>query len=68
MTNFIFKSVADLQKIRQQIEVVLAEQRNQRSDLALLIQMTSKLINAMNLEAQVKEYHQERIDDDDNGN
>ncbi len=68
MTNFIFKSPSDLQKISQQLVQVLAEQRHQRSDLALLISQMVKVTNQFNLEEQVKgyysqEYKQEKLQD-----
>ncbi len=61
MTNFIFKSSArttDLQKISQQLQVLLSEQRNQRSDLALVLRQLDKLINADNLQKQVDEFYE----------
>ncbi len=57
MTNFIFKSPSDLQKISQQLVVLLAEQRHQRSDLAFLIREMTKITNQFNLEEQVKGYY-----------
>ncbi len=57
MTNFIFKSASDLQKISQQLVQVLAEQRHQRSDLALLISQMVKITNQFNLEETVKGYY-----------
>ncbi len=59
MTNFIFKSGADLQKISQLIEMVLTEQRLQRSDLATLKRMLTTLINVDNLQKQVDEFYAE---------
>ncbi len=65
MTNFIFKSPSDLQKISQQLVQVLSEQRHQRSDLALLISEMTKVTNQFNLEKQVKGYysHQDTLDE-----
>ncbi len=64
MTNFIFKSHEDLQKISQLVQVILTEQRHQRMDLAQIKVMTNTLINSVNLENQVKAYHQEKLDQD----
>lgn len=59
MTNFIFKSAAaDLQKISQQLNLVLNEQRHQRSDLGLILRELNKLINADNLQKQVDEFYE----------
>ncbi len=60
MTNFIFKSASDLQKIRQQLVQVLSEQRHQRSDLALLISQMVKITNQFNLEETVKGYYSDQ--------
>ncbi len=57
MSNFIFKSREDLQKISQLIEVVLAEQRLQRGDLATIKRMLTTLINVENLQKQVDEFY-----------
>ncbi len=60
MTNFIFKSKpgSDLQKISQQLNLVLNEQRHQRSDLGLILRELNKLINADNLQKQVDEFYE----------
>ncbi len=72
MTNFIFKSSTDLQKIGQQLKILLAEQKHQRSDLAILLALINKLINASNLQKQVDDYFedtkQEEEVDNDSGN
>ncbi len=57
MTNFIFKSPSDLQKISQQVLVLLAEQRLQRGDLQELLFQMKKVTNQFNLETQVKGYY-----------
>ncbi len=59
MTNFIFKSASDLQKIRQQLLLVLAEQRHQRSDLKLIQVSIDKLITDSKLQKQVDDYMDE---------
>ncbi len=62
MTNFIFKSPSDLQKISQQIQVLLAEQRLQRGDLQELLFQMKKVTNQFNLETTVKGYYQDKLD------
>ncbi len=64
MTNFIFKSPSDLQKISQQIKVLLAEQRLQRSDLHYIKLELAKITNQFNLEKQVSEYYNKAPDFD----
>ncbi len=63
MKNFIFKSEADFHKIVfNKLEVILTEQRHQRSDLSILTGMMNKLINSTNLQKQVDEF----FDDSEN--
>ncbi len=57
MTNFIFKSPSDLQKISQQIQVILTEQRKQRGDLAMILYKCDRLINNKNLQKQVDDFY-----------
>ncbi len=66
MTNFIFKSSNDLQKISQQIKVSLAEQRQQRSDLAEIKFMIHKLLTNKDLQTTVDKFYEEapRFDDE----
>ncbi len=65
MTNFIFKSVStDLQKINQQLSVILTEQRHQRSDLALILRKLEFLINDKNLQETVDKYYKDAPDFD----
>ncbi len=60
MKNFIFKSEADFHKIVfNKLEVILAEQRNQRADLSTILRMLQKLINDANLQKQVNEYFEQ---------
>ncbi len=66
MTNFIFKSPSDLQKISQQILVILAEQRLQRGDLQELLFQMKKVTNQFNLETTVKGYYQDKLDNGSN--
>ncbi len=66
MTNFIFKSPSDLQKISQQIKILLAEQRLQRSDLNEIKFMCHKLQTNKDLQETVDKYYEEapRFDDE----
>ncbi len=57
MTNFIFKSSTTLKKLANQLELILREQRAQRSDLALIIRELVKVTNQFNLEKQVSDYY-----------
>ncbi len=67
MKNFIFKSSAEgfglVKKLSNQLEMLLAEQRHQRSDLSILLALITKLINASNLQKQVDEYFDEDKED-----
>ncbi len=57
MKNFIFKSDADFHKILfNKLDMVLAEQRHQRSDLSILLSKMAKIYNALALQKQVDEY------------
>ncbi len=61
MKNFIFKSEADFHKIVfNKLDMLLAEQRHQRSDLSILISKMTVIYNALALQKQVDEY----FDDD----
>ncbi len=64
MTNFIFKSPSDLQKISQQIKVILAEQVHQRSDLSEIKFMLHKLQNNKDLQETVDKYYKDAPDFD----
>ncbi len=61
MTKFLFKSNdSDLQKMFvNKLDMLLAEQRHQRSDLAHLIRLCEKISNNQNLQAQVDDYFEE---------
>ncbi len=57
MKNFIFKSETDFHKIIfNKLEVLLTEQRHQRSDLSIITGLMNKLINSTNLQKQVDEF------------
>ncbi len=66
MTKFLFKSTnADLPKnILNKLDMILAENRHQRSDLALIIHIVNKLLNSANLQKQVDEYFEEEDKED----
>ncbi len=60
MKNFIFKSNADFHKILfNKLDMLLAEQRNQRHDLFVCIKLIKELVNTSNLQKQVDEYFEE---------
>ncbi len=60
MKNFIFKSTADFHKIVfNQLNQLLAEQRNQRHDLFVCIKLIKQLVNSSELQKQVDEYFEE---------
>jgi len=60
MKNFIFKSEADFHKIVfNKLDMLLAEQRHQRSDLSILISKMTTIYNALALQKQVDEFFEE---------
>ncbi len=61
MNKFLFKSAepSDFQKLINKLDMLLAEQRHQRSDLSILTRMTNKLINSTDLQKQVDEFFEE---------
>ncbi len=62
MTKFLFKSnlASDLSKnIINKLDMLLAEQRHQRSDLSVLIRKQQVIYNALALQKQVDEYFDE---------
>ncbi len=67
MKNFLSKSpLEDLQKIQNNIQLMLTEQRAQRVDLARVIQLVRSMINQVNdnknLESYDKDYSEEEQD------
>ncbi len=65
MKNFIFKSEADFHKIVfNKLDMLLAEQRHQRSDLSILLAKLTTVYNALALQKQVDDYFEE--DDKEN--
>ncbi len=64
MKNFIFKSEADFHKIVfNKLDMLLAEQRHQRSDLSIIIRKQQVIYNALALQKQVDEYFEEDKED-----
>ncbi len=64
MKNFIFKSPQDFHKIVfNKLDMLLAEQRHQRVDLAHIIRQLHSYINDSKLQKQVDTY----FEDDDPG-
>ncbi len=60
MKNFIFKSEADFHKIVfNKLEMVLAEQRHQRSDLSEIKRFLQAMRNDLSLQKQVDEYFED---------
>ncbi len=60
MKNFIFKSPQDFHKIVfNKLDMLLAEQRHQRSDLAILLRKQQHIYNALALQKQVDEYFED---------
>ncbi len=58
MTNFIFKSQGTYKKLAINIEVLLNEQRHQRSDLSSIIRRLVKIDSAL-----VTMMNQKQVDD-----
>ncbi len=64
MKNFIFKSPQDFHKIVfNKLDMLLSEQRHQRSDLATLLRLVTKLEHVIvldkDLQKQVDDYFEE---------
>ncbi len=64
MTNFIFKSASDLQKIRQQLLLVLSELRFQRSEHQVILRKLNLLLNQKELEDQASKYYEKYGEDE----
>ncbi len=64
MKNFIFKSEADFHKIVfNKLDMLLAEQRHQRADLATLDRRLNVIIHELDIEKQADEYYQTKIEE-----
>ncbi len=64
MKNFIFKSSPDLQKMFiNKLDMILAENRHQRGDLALIIRFLKSIKNQLDLQKQVDEFFEEKPED-----
>ncbi len=59
MTNFIFKSQKDLQKISQHLVTVLDNLRWLRSDVAALDHRLTRVYNALALQKQAHDFYEE---------
>ncbi len=59
MTNFIFKSSTTYKKLANQLQVILAEQRMQRSDLQEIKFILHKLQNTKDLQETVDKYYKD---------
>ncbi len=57
MTNFIFKSQGTYKKLANQLEVILNEQRHQRSDLAGVLYLLKQLRTDLRLVEQTEKYY-----------
>jgi len=59
MTNFVFKSkgTSDLQKISNQLLIILSELRHQRSDNVMILSLLNKLTINDVLQKQVDDYY-----------
>jgi len=65
MKNFIFKSPQDFHKIVfNKLDMLLAEQRNQRHDLFVCIKLIKQLENNLKLQKQVDDYFEENDESD----
>ncbi len=62
MTNFIFKSSTTLKKLANTLQVILAEQRLQRSDLQEVKFILHKLQNNKDLQETVDKYYESHED------
>ncbi len=57
MTNFIFKSQGTFKKISNLLEIILSEQRHQRSDNVQILFLLNKLLVTKNLTDQSLDYY-----------
>ncbi len=62
MTNFIFKSSTTLKKLANTLQVILSEQRLQRSDLQEIKFILHKLQNNKDLQDTVDKYYKDAPD------
>ncbi len=64
MKNFIFKSEADFHKIIfNKLDMLLSEQRHQRSDLSTLLRLQQKVLINTGLQKQVDDYFDDKPED-----
>ncbi len=62
---FSKSSDKDLPKINSSLEMLLTEQRHQRSDLATLLKLVTSIINSLALQKQVDDYYPDANQADD---
>ncbi len=62
MNNLFSKSTGTYEKLIQQLDILLTEQRHQRIDLATIARDVKMLINSSNLQKQVDEYFEDSPD------
>ncbi len=62
MTNFIFKSQKDLQKISQQLKTILDNQRFLRIDIAKTHLKITQIYNALALQKQAEDYYESSVE------
>ncbi len=60
MNNLFSKSHETYEKLIQQHETILAEQRHQRIDLATITRKLDKVINLLKLQKQVDDYFEDK--------
>ncbi len=63
MNNLFSKSTGTYEKLIQQLETILTEQRHQRIDLATIKRMNDKIINLLKLQKQVDDYFEDKEHD-----
>ncbi len=61
MTNFIFKSHETYKKLAHQLEVLLNEQKHQRSDLNEIKFMLHKLLTNKDLQETTDKFYESKV-------
>ncbi len=64
MTNFIFKSQGTYKKFANQLEMVLAELRHQRSEHSVILRQLNLILNQKELDDQVSAYYKKYGEDE----
>ncbi len=60
MNNLFSKSTGTYEKLIQQLETILTEQRHQRIDLATINRDVKQIINLLKLQKQVDDYFEDK--------